>query len=69
MAEKKSFREMKKLESRFNPQATRAVEDYNYGRELTLDQVNLPLFSADFAKEPTTYEEALNREHKEYQIK
>jgi hypothetical protein len=49
---------MKKLESWFNPQATRAVEDYNYGRQLTLDQDNLVLFSADFVKEPTSYEEA-----------
>jgi hypothetical protein len=53
---------MKKLESWFNPQATRAVEGYNYGREITLDQVNLALFSADFVIGPTTYEEEINCE-------
>jgi hypothetical protein len=47
-SDKKVFREMKKLESCFKQQATRAVEDYNCGREITLDQVNLALFSADF---------------------
>jgi hypothetical protein len=67
--DKKFFREIKKLESWFNPQATRAVEDYNYGRELTLDQLNLALFSAVFIKEPTNYEESLNCEWKEDQIK
>jgi hypothetical protein len=41
----------------------------NYGRELMLDQVNLTLISADFLKEPTTYEEAINHEQKEHQIK
>jgi hypothetical protein len=44
----KSFRAIKNLESWFNPQATIAVEYDNYGREITLDQVNLALFSADF---------------------
>jgi hypothetical protein len=37
---------MKKLESWFNPQATKVVENYNHGREMTLDQVNLALKSA-----------------------
>jgi hypothetical protein len=60
---------MKKLENWFNPQTTRAVEDYNYGREITLDQVNLTLFSAEFVKESTTYEEAINCERKEDKIK
>jgi hypothetical protein len=60
---------MKKLESWFNLQATRAVEAYNYGREIKLDKVNLTLFSMYFIKEPSTYEEALNRERREYQMK
>jgi hypothetical protein len=42
--DKKFFRAMRKLENLFNPQATKAVEDYNHGREVTLDQVNLALF-------------------------
>jgi hypothetical protein len=35
-------------------------EDYNHGRGMTLDQVNLALFSTDINKERTTYEEAIN---------
>jgi hypothetical protein len=45
------------------------VENYNHGREMTLDQVNLDLFSTEIIKEPTTYEEAINSEKKEDQIK
>jgi hypothetical protein len=45
------------------------VEDYNHGREITLDQVNLALFSTDIVKEQTTYETAINSEQKEDQIK
>jgi hypothetical protein len=62
---KKVFRDMRKLESWFNPEATKAVEDYSHGREMTLDQVNLALFSMITVKEPTTYEEAINSEKKE----
>jgi hypothetical protein len=36
---------------------------------MTLDQVNLALFSTEILKEPTTYEEAINSELKEDQIK
>jgi hypothetical protein len=36
---------------------------------MTLDQVNLALFSTVMIKEPTTYEEAINCEQKEDQIK
>jgi hypothetical protein len=60
---------MRKLESSFNPEATKAVENYNHGREMTLDQVNLALFSTFIIKVPTTYEEAINCEQKEDQIK
>jgi hypothetical protein len=58
-SDKKVFRAMRKLESWFNPQATKAVENYNHGRGMTLDQVNLALFSTVIVKEPTTYEEAI----------
>jgi inorganic triphosphatase YgiF len=67
--DKKVFRAMRKLESWFNPEATKAVKNYNHGREMTLDQVNLALFSTIVIKEPTTYEEAINSEQKEDQIK
>jgi hypothetical protein len=59
---------MSKLESWFNPQATTVVESYNHGREMTLDQV-IWLYSMEIIKEPTTYEEAINSEPKENQIK
>jgi FtsZ-interacting cell division protein YlmF len=68
-SEKKVFRAMRKLESWFNPEATKAVEDYSHGREMTLDQVNSALFYTVTVKEPTTYEEAINGEKKEDQIK
>jgi hypothetical protein len=68
-SDKKVFRAMRKLESWFNPEATKVVEDYSHGREMTLDQVNLALFSTVTVKEPTTYEEAINSEKKEDQIK
>jgi FtsZ-interacting cell division protein YlmF len=61
-SDKKVFRAMRKLESWFNPEATKAVEDYSHGREMTLDQVNLALFSTVTVKEPTTYEEAITIE-------
>jgi hypothetical protein len=64
-SDKKEFRAMGKLESRFNSQATKVVEDYSHGREMTLVQVNLALFSVVIIKEPTTYEEAINFEQKE----
>ena len=63
----KVIREMKKLESWFNPQATKTIEDYDRGREVSLEQVNMALFSAVFVKEPSTFEEAINCEKKEEQ--
>jgi hypothetical protein len=48
---------MRKLESWFNPEATKEVEDYSHGREMILDQVNLALFSTVMIKEPITYED------------
>jgi hypothetical protein len=67
-SDKKVFRAMRKLESLFNPEATKAVEDYSHGREITFDQVNLALFSTVTVKESITYE-AIKSEKKEYQIK
>jgi hypothetical protein len=60
---------MKKLESWFNSQATKAVVYYNRGREMILDQVDLALFSTDIVKEQATYEEEINNEQKEDKIK
>jgi hypothetical protein len=60
---------MRKSECCFNPEATKSVEDYSHGREMTLDQVNLALFSTVTVKEPKTYEESINSEKNEDQIK
>jgi hypothetical protein len=49
-SEKKVFRAMRKLEIWFNPQATKSVEYYNHGREMTLDQDNLFLFPTEIIK-------------------
>jgi hypothetical protein len=68
-SDKKVFRAMRKLESWFNPEATKAVDDYSHGKEMTLDQVDSALFSTVTVKEPTTYEQAINSEQKEDQIK
>ena len=63
----KVIREMKKLESWFNSQATKTIEDYYCGREVSLEKVNITLFGAAFVKEPSTFEEAINCEKKEEQ--
>jgi hypothetical protein len=50
-SDKKLFRAMRKLESWFNPEVIKAVENYNHGREMTLYQVNSALFSTVMIKE------------------
>ncbi len=66
-ANERVIREMKRLESWFNPQKTKVIEDYNCGREILLEQVNLALFTTAFIKEPSSFEEAINCERKEDQ--
>jgi hypothetical protein len=39
----KVYRTLKKLESSFSPQANKAIGNYNHGREISLEQVNLAL--------------------------
>ena len=54
-------KDKKQLESSFNPEASRIIENIEQGREILLDQVNFALFSASpSAVEPATFEEALN---------
>ena len=65
--DEKVIRAMKKLESWFNPQATKVIEDHNHGREILLEQVNLALLTTDFMKEPSSFEEAINCKRKEDQ--
>jgi hypothetical protein len=61
------IRAMKKLESWFNPQATKVLQDHNPGRETLLEHVNLALFTTNFVKEPSSFEEAINCKRKEDQ--
>jgi hypothetical protein len=58
---------MRKLESWFNPQATRIVDEFDCGREIVLKQVNLALLYTSFTEEPSSFEEAINCENKNHQ--
>ena len=51
---------MRLLESSFNPDATRIIEDIEQGRDILLDQVNIALFSGKIIEEPTSFDEAWN---------
>jgi hypothetical protein len=48
----KILREMRKLESWFNPQATKIVDELDHGREIVLEQVNLALLTLLLLKNP-----------------
>jgi hypothetical protein len=54
------YRQMKRLESSVNPEASKVIDDLEQGREILLDQVNLALFGVDFEDEPGTFDEAWN---------
>jgi hypothetical protein len=56
----KVYRALKKLESAFNPHAKKAIDDYNHGREISLEQVNFALFTTNVIKEPSSCKEAIN---------
>ena len=64
----KLYRQLRQLESSFNPDAAKLVEQIEQGREIFLDQVNLALFSGMVInEEPTTFEQAWN--HQDPKIK
>ena len=57
----KLYRQLRQLESSFNLDAAKLVEQIEQGREILLDQVNLALFSGMVInEEPTTFEQAWN---------
>jgi hypothetical protein len=60
-------REMRKLESWFNPQATKIVDEFDCGREIVFEQVNLALLTTSLTKEPSNFEEAISCENKDDQ--
>jgi hypothetical protein len=51
---------MKQLESSFNPEASRIVEEYEHGRETLLSYANIAMFTGKIIQEPTNFEEAWN---------
>jgi hypothetical protein len=55
----KLYRQLRQLESSFNPDAAKLVDQIEQGREILLDQVNLALISGMVInEEPTTIEQA-----------
>jgi hypothetical protein len=53
---------MKKLKKLFQFQSDKVVEDYDRGREISLEQVSLDLLTITFIEEPPSFEEAINFE-------
>jgi hypothetical protein len=59
----KLYRQLRQLESSFNPEPAKLVEQIRQGREILLDQVNLALFSGMVInEEATTFEQAWNHQ-------
>jgi hypothetical protein len=60
----KTYRQMGRSESIFNPDTTKLVEHFKQGREILFDQVNFALFSGmAINEEPTTFDQARNQKH------
>jgi hypothetical protein len=53
---------MKRLESSFNPDASKIIEDLEKGRYILLDHGNIAFFGGSLILEPTTSNEAWNCE-------
>jgi hypothetical protein len=52
------YRQMKQLESSFNSEASRIVEEFEHGRETLLSYANIAMFTGKIIQEPTNFEEA-----------
>jgi hypothetical protein len=53
------YKQMRRLESSFNPDAAQVVEQFEQGREILFDQANVELFSGRIINEdPTTFNQA-----------
>jgi Reverse transcriptase (RNA-dependent DNA polymerase) len=61
--------QMKRLESSFNPEASKIIESIDQVREIILDQANIALFSGGIQVEPTTYYQAWDHQDPEDQEK
>jgi hypothetical protein len=57
----KLYRQLKRLESSYNPEASTLLKNIEQGREILLDQANIALFNISSSEiEPTTFDEAWN---------
>ena len=54
----KIYRQMKRLESSFNPEASKIIDNFEQGRDILLDSVNLALICGNVMKEPQSFDDA-----------
>jgi hypothetical protein len=63
LKKKKIYREMRLLESSFNPEASKLLQNIGQGREILLEQANVALFSGIVIdEEPSSFDEAWNHD-------
>jgi hypothetical protein len=59
----KIYRNLRQMESSFNPEAAKIIERIEQGREILLDRANFAFFGVGTVeREPTTFEEAWNHD-------
>ena len=58
----KIYCQMKRLESSFNPEASKIVDNFEQGRDILLDSVNVALICGKVIEEPQSFDEAWNCE-------
>lgn len=57
----KVYRQLKQLESSYNPEASTLIKNIEQGREILLDQASIALFNISSSElEPTTFDDAWN---------
>jgi hypothetical protein len=56
----KIYHQMKRLESSFNHEASKIIDNFEQGREILLDSVNLALICGNVTKEPKSFDDAWN---------
>jgi hypothetical protein len=48
------------LESSFNPEASKIIDNFEQGRDILLESVNLALICGNVMKEPQSFDDAWN---------
>jgi hypothetical protein len=56
----KIYCQMKRLESSFNPEASKIIDNFEQGRGILLDSVHLALICGNVMKEPKSFDDAWN---------